>query len=262
MVGIPRELIMKILVSNDDGVLAPGLRILIESLAELGDITVVAPDRNRSGASNSLTLTRPLRIKRLDKDYYSVEGTPTDCVHLALTGFLDYVADIVVSGINEGGNLGDDILYSGTVAAAMEGRHLGLPAIAISMVGDNIQHYETGALIAKQLVKKLRTHVLPSQTILNVNVPDLPIAQLKGMQVTRLGTRHVAEPVVKEYDPRGRPIYWIGPPGLEADAGVGTDFHAINMGYASITPLHLDMTHYKMFDQMAHLVGEINLFDS
>lgn len=252
---------MRILVSNDDGVLAPGIRMLATQLASIAELEVVAPDRNRSGASNSLTLTRPIRIKKMENGYYSVEGTPTDCVHLALTGFLEQSVDMVVSGINEGGNLGDDILYSGTVAAAMEGRYLGLPAIAISMVGDNIQHYETAALIAKQLVLQLSVNRLPSQTILNVNVPDLPLDQIKGMQVTRLGTRHAAEPVVKEYDPRGRPIYWVGPPGLEADAGVGTDFYAINMGYVSITPLHLDMTHYKLFDQLSNWVSEINLFE-
>lgn len=198
---------MKILVSNDDGVLAPGIKILANELATLGEVKVVAPDRNRSGASNSLTLTQPLRVKQLDNGYYSVDGTPTDCVHLALTGFLEPIADIVVSGINEGANLGDDVLYSGTVAAAMEGRYLGLPAIAVSMVGDNIQHYETAAIIAKELVMKLSVNKLPSQTILNVNVPDLPLNQIKGLQVTRLGTRHSAEPIIKEYDPRGRPIY-------------------------------------------------------
>ncbi|WP_447531039.1 5'/3'-nucleotidase SurE, partial [Legionella pneumophila] len=239
---------MKILVSNDDGVLAPGIKILANELSTLGEVKVVAPDRNRSGASNSLTLTQPLRVKQLDNGYYSVDGTPTDCVHLALTGFLEPIADIVVSGINEGANLGDDVLYSGTVAAAMEGRYLGLPAIAISMVGDNIQHYETAAIIAKQLVIKLSANKLPSQTILNVNVPDLPLNQIRGMQVTRLGTRHSAEPIIKEYDPRGRPIYWVGPPGIEADAGAGTDFFAIKTGHVSITPLHLDMTHYKLFD--------------
>ncbi|MFI4919148.1 MAG: 5'/3'-nucleotidase SurE [Legionellales bacterium] len=252
---------MKVLISNDDGVLAPGIKILAAELAAIADIEVVAPDRNRSGASNSLTLTRPLRVKQLENGFYSVEGTPTDCVHLALTGFLNSVNDMVVSGINEGGNLGDDILYSGTVAAAMEGRNLGLPAIAISMVGDNIQHYKTGALIAKQLVMHLSSNRLPSQTILNVNVPDLPMDEIKGIQVTRLGTRHGAEPVVKELDPRGRAIYWVGPPGSEADAGVGTDFHAINTGYVSITPLHLDMTHYKMFDQLSNWLNGINLLD-
>lgn len=259
MVGITRELIMKILVSNDDGVMAPGIRILATELAQIADVDVVAPDRNKSGASNSLTLRDPIRIRTLDNGYHSVEGTPTDCVHLALTGFLESSIDIVVSGINEGANLGDDILYSGTVAAAMEGRYLGLPAIAISMVGDNSLHYETAAAVARQLVMKLNTTRLPSQTILNVNVPNLPLNQIKGMQVTRLGTRHGAEPVVKEYDPRGRPIYWIGPPGMEADAGPGTDFYAVNMGYVSITPLHLDMTHYKMFDHLSHLFDGVNL---
>ncbi|HAT2066022.1 TPA: 5'/3'-nucleotidase SurE [Legionella pneumophila] len=248
---------MKILVSNDDGVLAPGIKILAQELSALGEVKVVAPDRNRSGASNSLTLTQPLRVKQLDNGYYSVDGTPTDCVHLALTGFLEPIADIVVSGINEGANLGDDVLYSGTVAAAMEGRYLGLPAIAISMVGDNIQHYETAAIIAKQLVIKLSANKLPSQTILNVNVPDLPLNQIRGLQVTRLGTRHSAEPIVKEYDPRGRPIYWVGPPGIEADAGAGTDFFAIKTGHVSITPLHLDMTHYKLFDHLSNLLNEI-----
>lgn len=252
---------MRILVSNDDGVSATGIRVLATELATAAEVEVVAPDRNRSGASNSLTLRDPLRVKKLDNGYYSVEGTPTDCVHLALTGFLEPVVDMVVSGINEGANLGDDILYSGTVAAAMEGRYLGLPAIAISMVGDTNLHYETAAVIARQLVMKLSVNRLPSQTILNVNVPNLPLEQIKGLQVTRLGTRHGAEPIVKEYDPRGRPIYWVGPPGLEADAGPGTDFHAINSGYVSITPLHLDMTNYKMFDQLSNLLYGIDLRD-
>ncbi|MCP0913647.1 MULTISPECIES: 5'/3'-nucleotidase SurE [Legionella] len=242
---------MRILVSNDDGVYAPGLRALAHELSTIAELKVMAPDRNRSGASNSLTLSRPLRVKELDNGYYSVEGTPTDCVHLALTGFFDPVAEMVVSGINEGANLGDDILYSGTVAAAMEGRHLGFPAIAVSMVGDNIQHYDSAAIIIRQLILKLHHHRLPSQTIFNINVPDLPIDQIKGMQVTRLGTRHGAEPTVKEYDPRGRPIYWIGPPGLEAEAGPGTDFYAVSNGYVSITPLHLDMTNYKIFSQVS-----------
>ena len=243
---------MRILVSNDDGVLAPGIRALAAELATIADIEVMAPDRNRSGASNSLTLTRPLRVKHLDDGFYSIEGTPTDCVHLALTGFFDPVADMVVSGINDGANLGDDILYSGTVAAAMEGRNLGLPAIAVSMVGESIQYYQTAAAITKQLVLKLRTNPLPSQTILNVNVPDVPLHEIKGMEVTRLGTRHAAEPIVKEMDPRGRPIYWVGPPGAAADAGPGTDFYAVRQGCVSLTPLHLDMPHYKVFDQVAH----------
>lgn len=250
---------MRILVSNDDGVHAPGIKALATELATIAEIRVVAPDRNRSGASNSLTLRDPLRVKQLENSYYSVEGTPTDCVHLAVTGLLDFAPDMVISGINEGANLGDDVLYSGTVAAAMEGRNLGLPAIAVSMVGDTIEHYETAAIIARQLATKLNSHRLPSQTILNVNVPNLPLELIKGMQVTRLGTRHGAESVIKEFDPRGRPIYWIGPPGLEADAGEGTDFFAINSGYVSITPLHLDMTHYKIFDQLSHWVDGFTL---
>ncbi len=261
MVGITRELIMKILVSNDDGVYASGIKALATELALAADVQVVAPDRNRSGASNSLTLRDPLRIKKLENGYFSVEGTPTDCVHLALTGFLEPTIDMVVSGINEGANLGDDILYSGTVAAAMEGRHLGLPAIAISLVGDTNLHYDAAAVIARQLVMKLSVNSLPSQTILNVNVPNLPLEQIKGIQVTRLGTRHGAEPIIKEYDPRGRPIFWVGPPGLEADAGPGTDFHAINAGYVSITPLHLDMTNYKLFDQLSNLIDDIKVTD-
>lgn len=250
---------MRILISNDDGIYAPGIRILAKELAAFVNIEVVAPDRNRSGASNSLTLTRSITVKQLENSYYSVEGTPTDCVHLALTGFLQPNIDMVVSGINDGGNLGDDILYSGTVAAAMEGRYLGLPALAISMVGENIQHYETAAIIARKLVLQLSTHSLPSQTILNVNVPNLPIDQIKGMQVTRLGTRHSAEPVIKGQDPRGKPIYWIGLPGIAADAGPGTDFHAVSEGYVSITPLHLDMTNYKMFDNLAHWLNAVNI---
>ncbi|MFA6303334.1 MAG: 5'/3'-nucleotidase SurE [Legionella sp.] len=245
---------MRILVSNDDGVLAPGIRILASELATIAEVIVVAPDRNRSGASNSLTLTRPLRVRTLDNGYHSVEGTPTDCVHLALTGLINPVVDMVVSGINEGGNLGDDVLYSGTVAAAMEGRNLGLPSIAVSLVGDSCEHYKTAAVITKQLVQQLSANTIPLQTILNVNIPDLPLDEIKDMQITRLGTRHGAEPVVKELDPRGRVIYWVGPPGSEADAGVGTDFHAINSGCVSITPMHLDMTHYKMFDHLSNLL--------
>lgn len=249
---------MRILVSNDDGVHAPGIRALASEMARHGDIDVVAPDRNRSGASNSLTLTKPLRIRQLDNGYYSVDGTPTDCVHLAVTGFLDHKADVVVSGINDGANLGDDVLYSGTVAAAIEGRFLGLPAMALSMVGGNIQHYDTAATIAGQLVLKMRGDVLPSQTILNINVPDLPIDQIRGMQVTRLGTRHGADPTIKDHDPRGRPIYWIGPPGLEADAGPGTDFYAVSQGYVSITPLQLDMTSYRAFDKLSCWIKELD----
>lgn len=249
---------MKILISNDDGVMAPGIRALAGELAAIADIEVVAPDRNRSGASNSLTLTRPLRVRKQDNGHYSVEGTPTDCVHLALTGFLESDIDMVISGINEGANLGDDILYSGTVAAAMEGRYLGFPAIAVSIVGNNIEHYDTAATITRKLVDNLHRIKLPSQTILNINVPDIPLNNLRGIEVTRLGTRHSAEPVIKEYDPRGRPIYWIGPPGLEADAGPGTDFYAVSHNYVSITPLHLDLTHYRLFDDLSEWLNTMN----
>lgn len=242
---------MNILVSNDDGVGAKGIHILAKVLESLGHVTVVAPDRNRSGASNSLTLTRPLRVKQLENGYHSVEGTPTDCVHLALTGYLSIPTDIVVSGINEGSNLGDDILYSGTVAAAMEGRYLGLPAIAVSLAGHSNLHYDTAASVTKFIVEKVINQKLPSQTILNINVPNIPLNEIKGIMVTRLGKRHSAEPVVKELDPRGRPIYWVGPPGPEADAGPGTDFYAVKHGYVSLTPLHLDMTHYQLFEKLS-----------
>lgn len=248
---------MKILISNDDGIYAPGINILAQELATVADIVVMAPDRNRSGASNSLTLTRPLRVKKLDNGYYSVEGTPTDCVHLAVTGILDTQFDMVVSGINDSPNLGDDVFYSGTVAAAMEGRYLGLPAIAVSMGGHNIQYYETAARITRELITTINEKRLPSQTILNVNVPDMPINHIKGLRVTRLGTRHSSEPIIKDYDPRGREIYWIGPAGSEADAGAGTDFDAVKSGYVSVTPLNLDMTHYKLFDPLSNWLDEV-----
>lgn len=242
---------MKILVSNDDGYMSEGIKTLAEELAKLGEITVVAPDRNRSGASNSLTLENPLRVNQLSDDIYRVEGTPTDCVHLAITGLLDYEPDMVVSGINAGANLGDDVLYSGTVAAAMEGRFLGLPAIAISLVGTQGKHYQTAAWVAHQLVSKQQVKALPADTILNVNVPDLPIEELQGFETTRLGHRHKAEPVIKEFDPRGRAMYWIGPAGEEEDAGPGTDFNAIRRGAVSVTPLHIDLTSYKAMDGLA-----------
>jgi 5'-nucleotidase len=251
---------MNILISNDDGFLAPGLAILAEKLKEIADITVVAPDRNRSGASNSLSLINPLRVTLTENGFYSVNGTPTDCVHLAVTGLLETLPNMVVSGINEGANLSDDVLYSGTVAAAMEGRFLGLSSIAVSLAGGSkCQHYDTAAEIAKQLVLRLKQDPLPKNTILNVNVPDVPLAELRGIQVTRLGTRHVAEAVVKTQDPRGRPIFWVGQPGLEADAGPGTDFHAVNSGYVSITPLHLDLTHYEVFEQLSGWVQTLDI---
>ncbi len=250
---------MRILLSNDDGVYAPGLMVLYQSLREIADIDVVAPDRNRSGASSSLTLHNPLRIHRLDNGFISVEGTPTDCVHLALTGLLSELPDLVVSGINEGANMGDDILYSGTVAAAIEGRSLGLPSIALSLVSRECRYYDTAGKVAKRLVQQLmqdKLH-LGQTTILNVNVPDLPYHVLQGITVTRLGTRHAAEPVVREKDPRGHDIYWVGPPGAEADAGPGSDFYAVNTGKVSVTPLMIDFTHHGVMDKIGDWLSRI-----
>jgi 5'-nucleotidase len=235
---------MKILVSNDDGYQAPGLKILVDTLAQLGEISVVAPDRDRSGASNSLTLDYPLRPRFMDNGFIRVDGTPTDCVHLAITGLLEAEPDMVVSGINAGPNMGDDVLYSGTVAAATEGRFLGLPALAISMNSYIPNHFETGARVALELVGRLRDRPLNNDVILNVNVPDLPFAELQGFQSTRLGHRHKAEPVVKTQDPRGKTIYWVGPAGAEQDAGPGTDFNAVRAGFVSVTPLQIDLTRH------------------
>jgi 5'-nucleotidase len=248
---------MRILLSNDDGYQAPGLKTLANILKSIADITVVAPDRNRSGASNSLTLDAPMRPQIMDNGFISVDGTPTDCVHLAITGLLDQEPDMVIAGVNAGSNLGDDVIYSGTVAAAMEGRFLGLPAMAISLVGEKFQYYETAAQVAVKLVEKLEKHPLPADTILNVNVPDVPWDELAGFEATRLGRRHKSEPVVNTVDPRGRPIYWVGPVGKEEDAGPGTDFHAINNNAVSITPIHVDLTQYKAIDTVASwLQGE------
>ncbi|CAJ1900015.1 5'/3'-nucleotidase SurE [Aeromonas hydrophila] len=234
---------MRILVSNDDGVHAEGIRALSEALAACGEVIVVAPDRNRSGASHSLTLEVPLRVTRIaETGYHAVKGTPTDCVHLAVNELVRPEPDMVVAGINHGANLGDDVIYSGTVAAATEGRHLGFPSLAISLVGKT--HFATAAHYAAQLVKGMMVHPLPADQILNVNVPDLPLDQIKGIKVTRLGNRHRAESVICSEDPRGQPIYWIGPPGSQQDAGEGTDFAAIEQGYVSITPLTIDMTAY------------------
>lgn len=250
---------MRILLSNDDGVYAPGLACLASVLKQIAELDVVAPDRDRSGVSNSLTLDAPLRAHYLDNGFMLVEGTPTDCVHLALTGLLEQKPNMVVSGINSGANLGDDILYSGTVAAATEGRFLGFPAIAVSLVGRQSQHYETAAEITKQLVLRLINDPLPANTILNVNVPDLPLDKIQGVEVTRLGKRHSAEPIVRDTDPRGQTIYWIGPAGPEQDAGPGTDFYAVNHGKVSITPLQLDLTCYRAFDQLVGWLGKLKI---
>ena len=243
---------MRILISNDDGYQAPGIIALAQALAEIAEVTIVAPERDRSGASNSLTLENPIRATRMDNGFIRVDGTPTDCVHLAITGLLEQEPDMVVSGINSGANLGDDVLYSGTVAAAMEGRFLGLPAIAVSLVAQHTaQHYATAARVACALVQRLSAEPLPADTILNVNVPDLPWEDLRGFVATRLGHRHKAEPVIKSNDPRGRPIYWVGPPGGEQDAGPGTDFHAVRSGQVSVTPIQVDLTRYSALDTVA-----------
>ncbi|MEY4768073.1 MAG: hypothetical protein RL637_712 [Pseudomonadota bacterium] len=239
---------MHILVSNDDGYLAQGLSTLVQALTNFAKVTVVAPDKNRSAASNSLTLDLPLRAYHCDNGFIRVDGTPTDCVHLAITGLLPQQPDMVIAGINHGANLGDDVLYSGTVAAATEGRFLGCPAIAISLVANDPKHFDTAAQVTTELIQRLLKYPLAEDTLLNVNIPDIPFNQLQGYQITRLGQRHKSEAIIKALDQRQRPIYWIGPPGNEQDAGPGTDFFAINQGYISITPLQLDLTHYSQMN--------------
>jgi len=248
-------MVMRILLSNDDGYFAPGLTILAEAVRQIAHIDVVAPERDRSGASNSLTLSRPLRMQRAASGFYYVDGTPTDCVHLAITGLLAQEPDMVIAGINHGANLGDDVIYSGTVAAAMEGRFLGLPAIAVSLVGREGRHFETAARVVLWLLEKLKSHPLPTDTILNVNVPDISYEQLDGFEATRLGHRHKAEPVIKSADPHGNAIYWVGPSGAEADAGPGTDFHAVRQNRVSVTPLHVDLTRHVTLAHLASWLG-------
>ena len=241
---------MRILISNDDGYLAPGINALADALASVADIVVVAPDSNRSGASNSLSLDRPLSVNRAANGFYFVNGTPTDCVHIALTGMLDYRPDLIVSGINNGQNMGDDTLYSGTVAAATEGFLFGIPAIAFSQVEYGWGNIDAAARVARDLVMR-RFDELPSPYLLNVNIPNLPYEQLTTVTATRLGRRHQAEPVIRAQDPRGREIFWIGPPGACRDAGEGTDFHATSQGQVSITPLQVDLTHKLQLDLLA-----------
>ena len=247
---------VKILVCNDDGYLATGIKVLATALAEIAEIVIVAPDRNHSGASNSLTLHSPLRLQRLEDNSYSVNGTPSDCVHLALSGYLDYEPDIVVSGINHGANLGDDVIYSGTVAAAMEGRFLGLPAIAVSLVGGGREgHFSSAARITCELVQRLQERPLDGDVILNVNVPDLAYEDIDEIIATRLGFRHRAEPLIRNKDPHGRTIYWIGPPGPGQDAGPGTDFDAVERGAVSVTPLKVDLTSHEAVVPLGEWLG-------
>ncbi len=239
---------MRILLSNDDGYFAPGLACLAETLSSLADITVVAPERDRSGASNSLTLDRPLSLRKAHSGFYYVNGTPTDCVHLAVTGMLDHLPDMVISGINHGANMGDDTIYSGTVAAATEGYLLGVPSIAVSLVSKGAGNYLTAARVVAELVKRHQDRPFTSPMLLNVNVPDVPYEQIQGREVTRLGRRHKAEPVVKSENPRGETVYWVGAAGAAQDAGAGTDFGAVARGMVSVTPLQIDLTHYGQMD--------------
>lgn len=241
---------MRILLSNDDGYFAPGLAALADALSVLGEIVVVAPEQNRSGASNSLTLDRPLFLKTAANGFHFVNGTPTDCVHLAVTGMLDYLPDLIVSGVNLGANMGDDTIYSGTVAAATEGYLLGIPSIAVSLTSFEGKHFDTAARVAKELVERHIWNPIKAPVLLNVNVPDLPYDQLAGWETTRLGRRHKAEPVVKMVSPRKETVYWIGAAGAAADAGPGTDFNATERACVSVTPLQIDLTHT---DQMASI---------
>ena len=247
---------MRILLSNDDGYFAPGLAILAEHLSKLAEIVVVAPERDRSGASNSLTLDRPLTVRKASNGYHYVNGTPTDCVHLAVTGLLNELPDMVISGINDGANMGDDTIYSGTVAAAMEGYLLGIPSFAVSMSQHGVKYYETAARVVVDLVNRYQLTGFPPPMLLNINVPDVPYEALRGMAVTRLGKRHKAEPVIKSSTPRGETVYWVGAAGSAQDAGTGTDFYAISQHQVSLTPLQIDLTQYKQLDQLHDWMNE------
>lgn len=255
---------MRVLVSNDDGVDAPGIRVLAERLAAVGDVTVVATDRDRSGASNSLTLDQPIRVLKMDDGRYRVAGTPTDCVHLALSGLLEQEPDIVVSGINNSSNMGDDVIYSGTVSAAMEGRYLGLPAIAVSLASENHRgvHYDSAANAVLLLMRRLLVDPLPADTILNVNVPDRPWGEIQGFEVSRLGRRHRSAPCIAQTDPRGRPIWWIGPAGAAEDDGPGTDFDAVRRGFVSVTPIQVDLTRYQALEKIAGWIAALSVTDA
>lgn len=235
---------MHILLSNDDGYFAPGLAILAETLASFAKVTVVAPERDRSGASNSLTLDRPLMVRRAANGFFYVNGTPTDCVHLAVTGLLDELPDIVISGVNDGANMGDDTIYSGTVAAATEGFLLGIPSLAVSLVAGGGDHFATAARVAADLAQRFARQPLGQPALLNINVPDVPYEALRGLEVTRLGKRHKAEPVVKSTTPRGEMVYWVGAAGGAQDAGEGTDFNAVARTVVSVTPLQVDLTQF------------------
>ena len=241
---------MRILLSNDDGYFSPGLARLADELAGVAEITVVAPERDRSGASNSLTLDRPLSVKRAANGFMFVNGTPTDCVHLAVTGLLDHLPDRVVSGINLGANMGDDTIYSGTVAAATEGYLLGIPSLAVSLTSKVGRHFDTAARVTREMVERLRRVPMSGPVLLNLNIPDVAYDDLRGLEVTRLGKRHKAEPVVKELSPRKETVYWVGPAGGAQDAGEGTDFYAVAAQRVSVTPLQVDLTHVSQIPQL------------
>jgi 5'-nucleotidase len=247
---------MRILVSNDDGYFAPGITVLAEALAVHAEVTVVAPERDRSGASNSLTLDRPLSVRRAANGFLYVNGTPTDCVHLAVTGLLDALPDVIVSGINHGANMGDDTIYSGTVAAATEGFLLGIPSIAISLISEGGGNFATAARVASEIVERFRLRPLNQPVLLNVNVPDVTQNALRGTVVTRLGKRHKAEPVIASKTPRGEVVYWVGAAGGAQDAGPGTDFHAAASGMVSVTPLQVDLTRYTQMQTITDWMGQ------
>ena len=249
---------MRFLLSNDDGYQAIGLEMLAEEISQLGEVTVVAPDRDRSGASNSLTLDAPIYAKTAANGFIYVNGTPTDCVHLAITGLLEQEPDMVISGINAGANLGDDVLYSGTVAAAMEGRFLGRTALAVSLVGDKVINFDTAVKVVRKIVEGMILNPMDTDLLLNINIPDLPYERLGQLEVTRLGQRHKSEPAVKMNDPKGRTIYWVGPVGPGVDEGPGTDFYAVSQGNVSITPLQVDLTRYTLIEELAGWITELD----
>ncbi len=242
---------MRILIANDDGYQSPGIQSLHEALSQISDATIVAPDRNRSGASNSLTLSHPVLVRPHGENVYAVEGTPTDCVNIALSGLLESDPNMVVSGINDGPNMGDDVLYSGTVAAAVEGRNLGHPALAVSMGSHEPSHYATASAVVVQLIQLMQRSPLPADTILNINVPDLPAADIKGLRATRLGSRHQSHNAIRQISPRGETVYWIGAAGDVDDAGMGTDFEAVQDHYVSVTPLQIDLTRHDSMPSIA-----------
>ncbi len=239
---------MRILLSNDDGYFAPGLTSLVEALSSFADIVVVAPERDRSGASNSLTLDRPLSLHKSHNGFYYVNGTPTDCVHLAVTGMLETLPDMVISGINDGANMGDDTVYSGTVAAATEGFLLGIPSLAVSLANVSDENFSTAARVVADIVQRFKKSKFHEPILLNINVPDIPYEHLQGIEVTRLGRRHKAEAVVKTQSPRGETVYWVGAAGAVQDASKDTDFHAIQLNRVSVTPLQIDLTQYAQLD--------------